>query len=181
MSYKTRKWTNFEQSYLKAFGEEVSVYTPSVYHEYRGEIFTSYQSALHPASKIIPPGLHIHTKFSKSHKNVLRGLHYDHKSWKLIQAVVGEIYLVILDAREESKNYGKWESYMLSDKTRDQILVPPGFANGHYAVTDCMFHYTFFYDGDYVDESQQKVIKWYDTRFNIEWPTATPIVQGRDR
>jgi len=181
MNYKNKKWTDFDQSYLKTFGEEVPIYTPSVYRESRGEIFTSYQSHLHPANEVLPKGLHVHTKFSKSYKNVLRGLHYDDKSWKLIQAVVGDIYLIVLDTRWGSPHYGKWESYILSDKTRDQILVPPGFANGHYALTDCMFHYTFFYDGEYVDETQQKVVKWYDTRFNMVWPTNTPTVHGRDQ
>jgi dTDP-4-dehydrorhamnose 3,5-epimerase len=181
VNYKDRKWEKFEISYLNTFGADVPIYTPSVYREYRGEIFTSYHSDIHPVKKILPQNYHIHTKFSKSYKNVLRGLHYDHKSWKLIQALVGDIYLVVLDTRPDSPNYGKWESYILSEKTHDQVLIPPGFANGHYALTDCIFHYTYFYNGEYVDEYQQKVIKWNDQQFNIEWPTTQPTLQTRDR
>ena len=98
-----------------------------------------------------------------------------------MQALVGDIYLVVLDVREGSSTYGKWESYIISEKTRDQVLVPPGFANGHFALTDCIFHYNLFYKGDYVDEGRQGVIRWNDARFNIEWPTNTPILQQRDR
>jgi dTDP-4-dehydrorhamnose 3,5-epimerase len=181
MNYKNTKWNDFNISYLNTFGKEVPIYSPSVYREYRGEIFTTYHSTDHPVSKLIPLDTVVHNRFSKSYAGVLRGLHYDQKTWKLVQALVGEIYLVVLDMREHSTTYGKWESYLISEKTRDQILIPPGFANGHYAVTDCIFHYSLFYRGDYVDENQQGVVKWNDTRFNIDWPTTAPILQARDR
>jgi len=181
MNYKYGKWNQFDISYLKKFDIEVPVYTPSVYREYRGEIFTTYHSTDHPVNKRMPTDVSVHGRFSKSYKGVLRGLHYDDKTWKLVQAVVGDIYLVVLDVREGSSTYGQWESYIISERTRDQVLVPPGFANGHFALTDCIFHYNLFYQGDYVDENAQGVIKWNDPRFNIEWPTDMPILQKRDR
>lgn len=181
MTYKNKSWDQFDTSYLKTFEKEVPVYSPSVYHEYRGEIFTTYHSETHPVTSILPKSVNIHGRFSKSYRGVLRGLHYDSKTWKLVQAVVGDIYLVVLDVRKYSDTYGKWESYIISEKTRDQVLVPPGFANGHYALTDCMFHYNLFYEGDYVDEKAQGVVKWNDIKFNIEWPTDRPILQSRDR
>ena len=184
MSYKDKKWDEWEVSYLNTFGCEVPVFSPSVYREYRGEIFSTFHSEKHPVLDNIHYDINeinFHAKFSKSHQGVLRGLHYDDKSWKLIQAIAGEIYLVVLDNRRHSITFGKWESYLLSDKTRDQVLIPPGFANGHYAVTDCMFYYNYFYKGEYVDEHQQGVIKWNDPNYKIEWPTDNPILQKRDR
>ena len=181
MSYKDNSWNKFETSFLKSFGLDVPVYTPSIYREYRGEIFTTYHNREHPVNELIPELSSIHSRFSRSYKDTLRGLHYDAKTWKLVQALIGEIYLVVLDVRENSPTYGKWESYIISERTRDQVLVPPGFANGHYALTDCIFHYNLFYQGDYVDENAQGVIKWNDSRFNIEWPSNTPILQKRDR
>jgi dTDP-4-dehydrorhamnose 3,5-epimerase len=181
MNYKNHSWKNFEISYLETFNKEVPIFSPSVYREFRGEIFTTFHSEYHPVSNLLPKNINIHNRFSKSYKSVLRGLHYDFKTWKLVQAVVGEIYLVVLDLRENSNTYGKWESYIISEKTRDQILIPPGFANGHYALTDCMFHYTLFYQGEYVDEKNQGVIKWNDSKYNIEWPTSNPILQRRDK
>lgn len=181
MNYKNATWDDVNVSYLKTFEQEVPVYSPSVYREYRGEIFTTYHSTTHPVNSLLPDSVATHSRFSKSYANVLRGLHYDNKTWKLVQAIVGDIYLVVLDVREHSSTYGKWESYIISEKTRDQVLVPPGFANGHYALTDCIFHYNLFYEGNYVDENQQGVIKWNDPKFNIEWPTSSPILQRRDR
>ena len=181
MNYKVRRWQEVECSFLKTFGYSVPVYTPSVFREFRGEIFTTFHNEHHPVMDYIPENSAIHNRFSKSYAGVLRGLHYDDKTWKLVQALVGEIYLVVLDLRETSSTFGKWESYILSERTRDQVLVPPGFANGHYALTDCIFHYSLFYPGEYVDEGKQGVIKWNDPEFNIEWPTTTPILQQRDR
>jgi dTDP-4-dehydrorhamnose 3,5-epimerase len=181
MSYKNKAWNNFDVAHLKSFDTEVPVYSPSVYREYRGEIFTTYHSVDHPIHDLLPKEVNVHGRFSRSYKGVLRGLHYDDKTWKLVQALVGEIYLIVLDVREGSPTYGKWESYIISERTRDQVLVPPGFANGHFALTDCIFHYNLFYEGDYVDENKQGVIKWNDPKFNIEWPTDNPILQKRDR
>lgn len=181
-NYKNVPWDQFSVSHLKTFAEDVPVYAPSVYREYRGEIFTTFHSESHPVMDLLPKTeLSIHGRFSRSYSGVLRGLHYDSKTWKLVQALVGEIYLVILDVRENSPTYGKWESYIISERTRQQVLVPPGFANGHFALTDCIFHYNLFYQGEYVDENKQGVIKWNDPRFNIEWPADKPILQKRDR
>ena len=181
MNYKDSSWQHTDVSYLKTFGKDVPVYSPSVYREYRGEIFTTFHSQHHPVMNLIPKESTVHGRFSKSYAGVLRGLHYDDKTWKLVQALVGDIYLVVVDLRKDSENYLKWESYIISEKTRDQVLVPPGFANGHYALTDCVFHYNLFYTGDYVDENKQGVLKWNDPSINIEWPTDKPILQRRDR
>lgn len=181
MNYKKTKWNNFNIDYLSTFDKNVPVFTPSAYKEYRGEIFTTFHNKEHPVVSFLPTTVCIHNRFSKSYRGVLRGLHYDHKTYKLVQALVGDIYLVVLDVRENSSTFGKYESFILSESTHDQILVPPGFANGHYALTDCIFHYTLFYEGDYVDETKQGTIKWNDPSFNIEWPTDRPILQKRDR
>jgi dTDP-4-dehydrorhamnose 3,5-epimerase len=181
MNYKDSNWQTVDTSFLKTFGQEVPIYSPAVYREYRGEIFTTYHSTAHPVNQVLPEDVRVHTRFSKSYQGVLRGLHHDTKTWKLVQALVGDIYLVVLDVRFGSPTYGKWESYIISEKTRDQVLIPPGFANGHYALTDCIFHYSLFYQGDYVDENSQGVVKWNDFRFNIDWPTTTPTLQGRDK
>lgn len=180
-NYKQRQWDSFDVSYLDKFGTDVPIYHPSVYKEYRGEIFTTFHSETHPIMKLLPNDINIHGRFSKSYQGVLRGLHYDKKTWKLVQALVGDIYLVLVDVRKSSPNYGKWESYIISESTRDQVLIPPGFANGHYALTDCIFHYNLFYPGEYVDEKNQGVLKWNDKRVNIEWPTDKPVLQARDR
>jgi dTDP-4-dehydrorhamnose 3,5-epimerase len=177
-------WNEFSITPSNVFGYEVPIYQPSVYHEYRGEIWTTYHTEYHPVMNSIQydeSNVNIHGRFSRSYKGVLRGLHWDTKTWKLVQSIVGEIYLIVLDMRNQSPTYGKWESFIISERTRTQILIPPGFANGHYALTDCIFHYNLFYKDEYVDTDNQNVVKWNDVRFKMEWPTNNPMLQKRDR
>jgi dTDP-4-dehydrorhamnose 3,5-epimerase len=182
MNYKYTKWNEFDVHPSKVFGNQVPMISTSAYQEFRGEIWTTYHSSFHPVNEYISDinELMSHDRFSRSYKGVLRGLHYDDKTWKLVHALVGDIYLVILDMREHSPTYGKWESYIISESNKMQVLVPPGFANGHYALTDCIFGYNLFYQGNFVDVESQSVVKWNDPRFNMEWPTKNPILSKRD-
>ncbi len=177
----SNKWDEFIVNPSKKFGIEVPEFQPSVFREYRGEIWSTFHSKEHPVMNFVGERCEIHGRFSRSYKGVLRGLHYDFKTWKLVQAVVGDIYLVVLDMRLDSSTYGEWESFIITERLRNQVLVPPGFANGHYALTDCMFHYNLFYDGKYIDIDGQRVVKWNDPEFQIEWPTDKPILQKRDK
>ena len=117
-----------------------------------------------------------------SKKNVLRGLHGDIKSWKLVTCVFGEVFQVVVDTRPESKNYLKWESWKLSDENRKQILIPPNFANGFLCLSEkCVYHYKYSYSGEYNDVENQFTMKWNDPQIGIKWPIKEPILSKRDK
>ena len=42
---------------------------------------------------------------SISSKNVLRGIHGDHKTWKLVSCSYGKFYFVVVDCNKSSKNF----------------------------------------------------------------------------
>lgn len=116
---------------------------------------------------------------STSKKKVLRGIHYDDKTWKLIQCMHGEIFFVVVDMRENSSQFLKWQSFILSDKNRHQVLVPPNFGNGHLVLSEsCIFHYKM---SEYYDPQNEKTLKWDDPRADISWPVKDPILSVRDR
>ena len=159
------------------FHPDVRVYTPDVYHDFRGELWTLWKQ-----DEFSPQLNFNHDKVSTSRKHVLRGIHGDIKSWKLIQCLYGELYFVVVDNRPESPNYKNWMSMMLSDKTRQSVLLPPGFGNGFCVMSNhSIFHYKWSYSGDYPDVEDQFTLKWNDPELNIEWPISDPILQGRDR
>lgn len=115
---------------------------------------------------------------STSGKHVLRGIHYDNKTWKLIQCMYGKIYFVVVDMQEESPQYLKWQSFILTDQNRHQVLVPPHFGNGHLVLTDhCIFHYKL---SEYYDPANEKTLKWDDPKVNIFWPIKNPILSQKD-
>ena len=93
--------------------EDIIVFTPSVNIDNRGTLFTTYEKDIY--DKYLPKDIHfIHDKFAESTHNVLRGLHGDNKTWKLITCIYGDIMEVVADMREDSKNFYKYEIFELN-------------------------------------------------------------------
>jgi dTDP-4-dehydrorhamnose 3,5-epimerase len=156
---------------------EVKIFENDPFIDERGELWTVWNKNEFPFDLKFN-----HDKVAISKKNVLRGLHGDSKSWKLITCLHGEIYLVIVDNRPESKNYLKWDSITLSEKNKKSILIPPNFANGHLVNTEkAIFFYKWSYEGKYPDVEDQFSINWKDERININWPIKEPILSKRDK
>jgi len=91
----------------------------------------------------------------------------------------GRFYLVVVNCDTESKDFGKWQSFVLSDKNRLQVLVPPKHGNAHLVLSDMsIFHYK---QSTYYDPAKQFAYKWDDPQLNIWWPIKDPILSQRDR
>ena len=187
--YKERAWNDIHIYNSKVLTGGVKIIQPAVYHELRGEIATLYHQDYY--DRMIPVGEREngvdfkHDRYSKSQEGVLRGMHYDDKTWKLISCISGKIYLVVLDVRGgnivTNPQYGSWETYIISPQTQTQVLIPPGFANGHYVMEDnSVFYYKLAYPGVYNDAEDQDTIFWNDPKFNIEWPCQNPLLSKRD-
>ncbi len=149
---------------------------PHVFEDFRGEYVETYNEA-----EYIENGIDIkfvQDDISVSSKNVLRGIHGDQNTWKLISCHHGQFYLVVVNCDKESADFGKWQSFTLSDKNRMQILVPPKYGNGHLVLSDMtIFHYK---QNTYYDRSGQFTYKWDDKKFNIWWPVKNPVLSQRD-
>ncbi len=155
----------------------IKIIKGSVFKDKRGKLWTSWKKN----KKILPNFKH--DKFSISKKNVFRGLHYDQKTWKLISCVYGKFFFVVVNCKKTSRDYLKVFTTILSDKENVQILVPPGYANGHLCLSDnCVFHYKLSYNGKYSDVKSQKVLKWNDPRIKINWPKKQKLITSeRDK
>lgn len=160
---------------------DLIIIKPSMHVDLRGNIFTSYNSDSY--KDFLPKNLDFkHDKFAGSKHNVLRGLHGDNKTWKLVSCVYGEIYEVVVDMRQDSDTFMKWDSFILSGEDYKQVLIPPNFVNGYYVKSEkAVFHYKLAYDGDYIDAEKQMTFYWNDERFGINWPCEQPILQERDK
>ena len=160
---------------------DIKIISPSVFREERGSIWTSYHQD--HLNNLLPPKINFkHDKFSCSKKNVLRGIHGDNKSWKLVSCVHGSIYQVVADLREGSQTYLKWQKFDLNCTNRIMILVPPGMGNAFYVnSSEAIYHYKLAYDGEYIDADEQFTISWNDARLGINWPSQEPILSNRDR
>ena len=108
---------------------------------------------------------------SVSKKNVLRGIHGDTETWKLISCPYGTIYLVIVAVKKRV-----WQSFNLCENF--QVLVPPGDGVAHLVLSDwAVFHYK---QSTYYHPEKQFSYRYDDPRFNIWWPINTPILSERD-
>lgn len=155
--------------------DRVFIIKPSVYDDFRGEHIEIYNEKMYGELANIK---FIQDNISVSTKHVLRGIHGDDKTWKLISCLYGRFYLVVIDYNKDSKNFGKWQGFTISDRNRYQILVPPKFGNGHLVLSDsAIFHYK---QSTYYDPKSQFTIKWNDPKFNIWWPIKNPIISQRD-
>jgi len=97
--------------------------TPSIATDARGDIWTSFLK--NDVESLLPEGLAFkHDKFSQSRHNVLRGIHGDSKSWKLVTCVFGEITQVVVDLRKGSPTYLNWQSYKINKAQQKMVLIP---------------------------------------------------------
>jgi len=147
-----------------------------VFEDFRGEYVETYNEALYRENGIDVK--FVQDDISVSSRNVLRGIHGDSDTWKLISCLYGKFYLVVVNGDKQSRNFGKWESFVLSEKNRMQVLVPPNHGNAHLVLSDtAIFHYK---QSSYYDRSKQFTYKWDDPMLNIWWPIKNPILSIRD-
>lgn len=159
----------------------VYILTPSISKDERGNIWTSFLKG--DVEALLPNGLCFnHDKFSTSKHNVLRGIHGDTKSWKLVTCVSGEIQQVVVDMRIDSPTYKHWQSFIISQNNPQLICIPPNMGNAYYVLSSkAVYHYKLAYSGDYIDSNEQFSMKWNDKDINIIWPSISPILSDRDR
>ncbi len=159
----------------------VIIFKTSSFSDDRGNIWTSYLK--NEIEKFLPDDITFnHDKFSRSKNNVLRGIHGDNKSWKLVTCIYGEIQQVVLDCKIGSNTYGKHQSFLLNENKFTSILIPPSYGNAYHVISnEAIYHYKIAYIGSYYDVEDQFTIKWDDPKFSIDWKFKNkPILSNRD-
>lgn len=154
----------------------VKLIKPSAFEDFRGEYIMTYNEEQY--RKEVVDIKFVEDDISVSTRNVLRGLHGDSKTWKLVSCLYGKFYLVVVNCDKDSPLFGKWQSFTLSAQNRHQVLIPPKHGNGHVVLSDrAIFHYK---QSSYYNPDGQFTYMWNDTRFQIWWPIKNPILSQRD-
>lgn len=151
---------------------DVWLLKPKVFNDSRGFFFETYNE------KVLA-GLGIHYRFvqdnhSRSHKNVLRGLHYQIRQpqGKLVRVVCGEVFDVSVDLRRDSPTFGKWTGQILSAENKHVLWIPPGLAHGFLVLSEwAEFEYKVT---DFYAPEHERTILWNDPDLGIEWPLSGP-------
>lgn len=157
--------------------KNVLLIKPGIFEDFRGEFVETYNEEIYKDSGINIDFLQ--DDISVSYKNVFRGLHGDDRTTKLVSCLYGRIYFVVVNCNPESKFFGQWQSFNLSDKNRLQVLIPPLYGVGYLALSNIViFHYK--QDNYYQGAENQFSYQWNDSRFNIWLPIKNPILSKRD-
>ena len=157
------------------------VIKPTIHEDARGYFFESFnQIVLKNAGISFSP---VQDNESHSTKGVIRGLHYQLKPFdqaKLIRVIQGKIFDVALDIRKNSLTYGKWFGIELDSETKEQVLIPSGFAHGFSVLSDTA---TIQYKCDCVyNRLNERGILLNDPLLDINWKTGSliPIISEKD-
>ena len=105
---------------------------------------------------------------SCSSYGVLRGMHFQKGKYaqaKLVRVVKGAVLDVVVDNRKESKNYGKYYEYLLTEENHYQLFVPRGFAHGFLTLKD---NTVFQYKCDEFYHKESEGSFKYDS-FGFDW------------
>jgi len=156
---------------------DVRVYVPDVFPDPRG-----YFKETFSRDKYATLGMHdewVQDSVSRSRRNVVRGMHVDRRMAKLVQALEETIFDVIVDLREASPTFKRWEGFTLSGENHHQLYVPAGFAHGFLAQSDeviVMYKMSAHYDPAF-----EGGIRWNDPTVGIVWPLeGEPILSPKD-
>lgn len=142
---------------------------PRVFNDDRGYFFESFNSNTFKQAT----GLDINfaqDNQARSTINVLRGLHYQnapHAQTKLIRALEGAIWDVVVDLRKDSDTYGRWYGVELSAENKRQFLVPKGFAHGYSVLTETAE--VFYKCDDFYSKADEGGLFYADPQLNIDW------------
>jgi len=161
--------------------KDLIVIKPLIYTDSRGYFFESFnQTAFHNSGINFNP---VQDNESKSSKGVIRGLHYQLNPFpqsKLIRVVVGKIFDVAVDLRKDSLTFGKWFGVELDSDTKDQLLIPHGFAHGFSVLSD--FAVIQYKCDSVYNPKYERGINVNDPELDIFWKigTADQIISTKD-
>lgn len=164
--FKIDPYEDFRGEYVELFNEQI--YLKSIKKALKGTVYEKDATKLKFVEDDISTGT----------RGVIKGIHGDNKTWKLISCLYGKFYIVVVNCNKKSRDFGKWEGHTLSALNKKQVLIPPLYGNGHLVLSDYdIYHYK---QSAYYDPKNQFTIKWNDPKYNIWWPLANPVVSRRD-
>ena len=160
--------------------EGVFIIEPKVFGDDRGYFMETYKE-----KDFKDAGLDykfVQDNQSRSHKGVLRGLHYqkNYPQAKLVRVIQGEVFDVAVDLRKNSPTYGKWVGVILSAENKKMFMIPRGFAHGFVVLSDTA---EFVYKCDEVYHPEDEGgIMWNDPDVGVVWPyKGEPSLSEKDK
>ena len=163
----------FETSLL----EGCALITLEEFHDSRGSFTKIYNEAIFKEY-----GINTVFKeqfFSTSHKNVLRGMHYQSAPFehcKLIVCMSGSVLDVVLDTRKDSPTFGQSTSFFLEEGDGKAVFIPEGMAHGFLSLQENTV--LMYAASSEQEKSAEGGILW--NSFGFDWTCDSPTLSERD-
>jgi dTDP-4-dehydrorhamnose 3,5-epimerase len=167
-------------TFTKTEIDGVVIVEPKVFGDSRGYFMETYNKTDFDKAGLVYD--FVQDNQSKSHKGVLRGLHFQihHPQAKLVRVVSGEVFDVAVDLRKGSKTYGKWVGVTLSAENKKMFMIPRGFAHGFVVLSDTA-EFVYKCDEFYHPEDDGGIM-WNDPDIGIVWPyQGEPELSAKDK
>lgn len=113
--------------------------------------------------------------------HTLRGMHFQaapHDEAKLVRAVRGRAYDVVIDLRRDSPRYREWIAVELDAVAMNAVFVPEGCAHGFLTLqpdTEIMYQISPVHVPD-----KARGVRWNDPAFAVRWPAEPVLMDARD-
>jgi dTDP-4-dehydrorhamnose 3,5-epimerase len=153
---------------------------PRVFSDERGFFLESYNQ-----EAMMEVGIReqfVQDNHSCSHRNVLRGLHYQVKQpqGKLVRVAEGEVLDVVVDLRRISPSFGRWLAVHLSGENKRMLWIPVGFAHGFRVLSEKA--HVLYKATDYYAPEHERTLAWNDPDLKINWELdGAPTVSAKDQ
>lgn len=117
--------------------------------------------------------------YSVSHRNVLRGLHFQlppQHHTKVVYCVQGQVRDVVVDLRVGSPTYGQFQTFELGAEQGNLIYIPPGLAHGFYTLSETAI--MVYKVSTVYSPAHDSGIHW--NSLEIPWGCTDPVISQRD-
>ncbi|MDX1617704.1 MAG: dTDP-4-dehydrorhamnose 3,5-epimerase [Balneolaceae bacterium] len=158
---------------------DVILIKPRVYSDNRGFFLETYRKQ-HFLERDIRVEF-VQDNLSSSGYGTVRGLHYqiENQQAKLVMVPLGKILDVAVDLRKGSPTFGQYSSAMLSEKNKNLLYIPAGFAHGFSVLSErAMVSYKC---SDYYNADAERGLLWNDPALGIDWKVSDPILSEKDQ
>ena len=152
---------------------DVKLLAPPKYADHRGFFSETYNKRALAAAGVDLDFVQDNHSLSRQ-KGVVRGLHFQVPPFaqdKLIWAIRGSVFDVVVDVRRGSPTFGRHVALVLEADRWRQLLVPAGFAHGFATLepdTEIIYKVTNYYSPEH-----ERGILWNDPALGIPWPVST--------
>lgn len=155
----------------------LKILEPRIFEDTRGRFIKTYNDDFFQTH-----GLNLtikETYYSISHKEVIRGMHFQtppHDHIKVVYVPYGKIIDVVLDIRKNSPTYGKFFAIELSGENGKILIIPKGLAHGFKSLENNT-NVTYMQTSCYAPDNDYGI--HYDS-FGFDWETSNPQLSDRD-